>query len=190
MNKLKWNLHQNSYIFIQENAFENAVCKMGGHFVWASLHPRRCGSDFKSVISAHASDYRKTSNIRRTLVDNKIVDHSDVLILFILDSTSRFKGFDKDSRKTVRESFKCWGLVRLILETWRYVFVSTSCEIASRWMLQNISDDKTTLVQVMAWCRQATSYYLNQFWPRSMSPYGVIRPQWVNVIFDSQRPYI
>ena len=31
----------------------------------------------------------------------------------------------------------------------------------------------------MAWCRQATSHYLSQRWPRSMSPYGVIRPQWV-----------
>ena len=29
----------------------------------------------------------------------------------------------------------------------------------------------------MAWCRQATSHYLRQCWPRSMSPNGVIRPQ-------------
>ena len=42
------------------------------------------------------------------------------------------------------------------------------------------SDGKSTLVQVMAWCRQATSHYLSQCWPRSLSPYGVIRPQWVN----------
>ena len=27
-NKLQWNLHQNAHIFIQENAFENDVCKM------------------------------------------------------------------------------------------------------------------------------------------------------------------
>ena len=27
-NKLHWNLNQNSYIFIQENAFENVICKM------------------------------------------------------------------------------------------------------------------------------------------------------------------
>ena len=39
--------------------------------------------------------------------------------------------------------------------------------------------DKSTLVQVMDWCRQATSHYLSQCWPRSMSPYGVTRPQWV-----------
>ena len=42
------------------------------------------------------------------------------------------------------------------------------------------SDDKSTLVQVMAWCRQTTSHYLGQCWPRSMSPNGVTRPQWVN----------
>ena len=33
----------------------------------------------------------------------------------------------------------------------------------------------------MAWCRQATSHYLSQCWPRSMLPYGVTRPQWVKV---------
>ena len=35
-----------------------------------------------------------------------------------------------------------------------------------------------TLVQVMAWCCQATSHYLSQCWPSSVSPYGVTRPQW------------
>ena len=39
----------------------------------------------------------------------------------------------------------------------------------------------STLVQVMAWCRQATSHYLSQCWPRSLSPYGVTGPQWVKV---------
>ena len=43
-----------------------------------------------------------------------------------------------------------------------------------------ITDDQSTLVQVMAWCRQATSHYLSQCWPRSKSPYGVTRGQWVN----------
>ena len=55
-----------------------------------------------------------------------------------------------------------------------------SYEIALRWMPQDFADDKSTLVQVMAWCHQATSHYLSQCWPRSMSPYGVTRPQWVN----------
>ena len=51
--------------------------------------------------------------------------------------------------------------------------------MALRWMSLDLIDDKSTLVQVMAWCRQATSHYLSQCWPRSMSPYGVTRPQWV-----------
>ena len=54
-----------------------------------------------------------------------------------------------------------------------------SYEIALRWMPQDLTDDKSTLVKVMAWCRQATSHYLSQCWPRSMSPNGVTRPQWV-----------
>ena len=58
------------------------------------------------------------------------------------------------------------------------IFKSTY-ENVLRWMPQNLSDDKSTLVQVMAWCRQATSHYLNQFWPRNLPPYGVTRPQWV-----------
>ena len=47
-------------------------------------------------------------------------------------------------------------------------------------MPQDLTDDKSTLVQVMAWCRQATSHYLNQCWPISPTPYVVTRPQWVN----------
>ena len=32
----------------------------------------------------------------------------------------------------------------------------------------------------MAWCRQAKSHYLSQWWSRYMSPYGVTKPQWFN----------
>ena len=52
-------------------------------------------------------------------------------------------------------------------------------EIALRWMPLDLTGDKSTLFQVMAWCRQATRHYLSQCWPRSLSPYSVTRPQWV-----------
>ena len=42
------------------------------------------------------------------------------------------------------------------------------------------------LVQVIAWCHQATSYCISQCWPRSMSPCGVSRPQWVNTLRPRQ----
>ena len=43
--------------------------------------------------------------------------------IFILDLTSGFKGFGKESRRTVWESFKCFDLVCLILETWQYIIL-------------------------------------------------------------------
>ena len=59
-------------------------------------------------------------------------------------------------------------------------FFISSNDNAQRWMPWDITDDKSALVQVMAWCRQAPSHYLSQCWPSSLSPYGVTRPQWVN----------
>ena len=55
-----------------------------------------------------------------------------------------------------------------------------SCEIALRWMLLNLTDDKSALVPEMAWCRQAPSHYPCQCWPSSLLPYGLASPQWVN----------
>ena len=52
-------------------------------------------------------------------------------------------------------------------------------------MSLDFTDDQSTLVQVMAWCRQATSHYLSQCWPRSLSPYGVTRPR-VNTLKPRQ----
>ena len=51
-----------------------------------------------------------------------------------------------------------------------------------------LNDNQSTLVQVMAWCRQATSHYLSQCWPRSLSPYGVTRPQWVKLTRNTPNP--
>ena len=61
---------------------------------------------------------------------------------------------------------------------------STSCETGFRWMPLNHTDDESTLVQLMAWCSQATNHYLNQCWPRSLLPYGVIGLQSVNKDFS------
>ena len=47
-------------------------------------------------------------------------------------------------------------------------------------------DERSTLVQVMAWYRWATSHYLSQCWPRSVSPYGVTKPQflqWYHILY-------
>ena len=51
------------------------------------------------------------------------------------------------------------------------------CEIALTWMPQNLTNEKSTLVHVMAWYCQATSHYPSQYWPRYMLSHGVTRPQ-------------
>ena len=63
----------------------------------------------------------------------------------------------------------------LVIDGW-----GISCEISLIWMSLDFTNDQTTLVQAMAWCRQATSHYLNQCWPRPPLPYGVTRSEWVN----------
>ena len=45
---------------------------------------------------------------------------------------------------------------------------------------------KTSLVQVMVWCHQITNLYLNQCWPRSLSIYGITKPQCVNTLRPRQ----
>ena len=74
----------------------------------------------------------------------------------------------------------------VILEhVFRIKFVSTFCEIGLRWMPQNTFDDKSTLVQVMAWCHQAASHYLSHCWPRSILSSGITRPQWVKTFIHN-----
>ena len=62
----------------------------------------------------------------------------------------------------------------LVIDGW-----GISCEIALIAMSLDFTDDQSILIQVMAGCRQATSHYLRQCWPRSLLPYGVTKPQWV-----------
>ena len=65
----------------------------------------------------------------------------------------------------------------LVIDGW-----GICCKIALIWMSLDFTDDQSTLVQVMAWCRQATSHYLSQCWPRSLSPYRINMPQWVKTL--------
>ena len=69
-----------------------------------------------------------------------------------------------------------WLIFQLILmiDGWGISF-----ETALWWLPVDPTDDKSTLVQVMALSRVAPSHHQNQCWPRSMSPYDVTMPQWV-----------
>ena len=92
-----------------------------------------------------------------------------------LSKQSRRVWFETPSHSLWRHcNDKCIFKFILLLD-----ILSTSFEICHKWVPLNPVDDKSALVQVMAWCRQAPSHYLNQCWPRSLMPYGITRPQWV-----------
>ena len=54
-----------------------------------------------------------------------------------------------------------------------------SSQIFFKWMAQDHIDDESILVLVLAWGHQATRHYMTQYCPRSILPYGIIRPQLV-----------
>ena len=51
------------------------------------------------------------------------------------------------------------------------------------WNCFQVSATNFTNDEVMAWCHQATSHYLGQYWIGSVSPYGITRSQWVNLMY-------
>ena len=59
-----------------------------------------------AVLSWHVQNYHKTSNISRTIVGNKIVDHSDLI--------PGFNWLGKDHCQMKRETFKVWDFVPYI----------------------------------------------------------------------------
>ena len=59
-----------------------------------------------------------------------------------------------------------WVIFKLISVTDGW---GISCKIALRWIPLDLTNDKSTLVQVMAWCHHATSHYLSQCWPRYLA---------------------
>ena len=54
-----------------------------------------------------------------------------------------------------------------------------ACLVHSLWSCFHLNatgpnGDKSTFVQVMAWCLTAPSHYMSKCWPRTVHPYGVI----------------
>ena len=67
---------------------------------------------------------------------------------------------------------------KLIIE-----FSSLGTEIVRRWMQQNLTNEKSILVQ--AWYSHATSHLLNQCLPKFMIPYDATSPQWVKPLLTN-----
>ena len=53
-----------------------------------------------------------------------------------------------------------------------------SIKISLKFVSDLPIDSRSALVQVMAWCCQATGHYLNQCWSRSPTPFDITRQKW------------
>ena len=72
------------------------------------------------------------------------------------------------------EIWKWFARIFFKLMIWIDVW-STSCEIDLRWLPHTPVDDKSTLVQVKAWCRQALTSQIVLTKISNVRPYGVTR---------------
>ena len=151
-----WHHHE---IYLSYNVVQEICTREWGHFsfvvLWFGTH---------SVLQG-----RETQGHRLPLCQWNNPEGYGYIYIYLLNPLTCWPrgGFDCSLESV---NFKLISMINI----W-----SIFCEIAIRWMPQHLTDHFSTLVQVMAWCRQATSHYLGQCWPRSMLPYCVTRPQWV-----------
>ena len=75
-----------------------------------------------------------------------------------------------------------WKMADILPQPQCVKILCTPCETAPGAL--NLSDDKWTWLQVMAWCYQETSHHLNQRYPISRMLYGVTGPR-VNALWPS-----
>ena len=134
-------------------------------------------SSMHRAISNHNNHSDRTSILARITHCNQFsMDTIALNITLDIGVNSPWLNLTHWPLRDLREIFRevIFKLI-LVIDGW-----GISCEIVLTWTPQDLIDNKSTLVQVMAWCCQATSQYLSQCWHGSLTPYGIIRPQWVN----------
>ena len=114
-------------------------------------------------------------------------------------TTKVMKGHHGNSRFSVERKGRWTGTASIPwLLPWWYTKRWTGVKFSGFWTsgishcnikYQHLIYDKSTLVQIMVKCRQATNLYLNLCWRSSMTRHGVTRPQWVNTFMPEQNTH-
>ena len=160
-NKLKWNFIRNSYIFVQENAFEQVRMQNGGHFVSVQLvdcqHVGCCleqhGPVSMDFIPFCAYEYCKYLIIYPVFLNS-------------LRPRPNRRHFADDIFKCIFENENEWISPRL------------SLKIVSRVRINNIP----ALVQIMAWRRPGYKPLSEPMVVSLLTHICATRPQWVNTV--------
>ena len=102
------------------------------------------------------------------------------MILKLIDNGLALKWHHWATRHLTHRPIGRFSFLKLIL---RIDVLIISRAIALRWMPQELTNDSSILVQVIAWCCQATSHCLGQCLTIDqiyVDIYAITRPQWVN----------
>ena len=107
-NKLQWNVNRNSYIFIQENPFENVVWKMAAILSWpqcVNMPGRMCWATWGDPIDAVEYKHRERVSL---LAAAPIVKETNGSIQFIKLLSYKYKEYHyKDESVVTPCYFRC-----------------------------------------------------------------------------------
>ena len=73
--KLQWNIDQNSCIFIQENAFKNAICKMVAVLSWLKCIKNGPWTMLKQDLTIHRASFRLAPSQWETVLQSNAISH-------------------------------------------------------------------------------------------------------------------
>ena len=103
-NIFQWNFVRNSKVVIQENAYENVVCKNGGHVVTASLWWNKCCMDVtEPLITLWMQE-------RQRYLQRKHVAYVRIKCLFIMYTTCRGDCLCEKTPETHCNEVICWSV--------------------------------------------------------------------------------
>ena len=144
-----------------------------GDILWDSNHKTEAWTKWLIFCRRHYSNNFCCISIQITLkfVPWGLIDNESTLVQVMATNHYTWSDVEQDPRRHITSLcyIAYWPLGDLIEISANFL----------QWVPLDLTNDKSTLVLVMAWCRQTTSHYLSQCWPRSVSPYGLTRPQWV-----------
>ena len=194
-NKPWWNLNQNAVIFCHKNAFGNYVCKM------AAISSRlQCvnwtNGKFQEWNPKHT--LIKLQRLYKNFSYKKTIEKCCFWVVrhFVEASVNAVSGARSGDDVALVLGFVVSTFIfrcaahYLLPHTWLTHWCLGECLWSwisdfqtygkDRYLQMFLTDDKSTLVQLMAWCHQTPSHYLIQCWLSYMWPHGINRPQWVN----------
>ena len=185
-NTFQWNIVWNLKVFTQENAFKKSPFCLCLNELILVFTPTCKDEDLllvvrSSVCAVFSSDRSLSAASVRLCIWLEAEPRPCSLCCTRPDRRDTYGGKEEIVSQWWERALKvinslapgrwCSNLTCVISEHISWIkLMSTSCEIALRWMPQNTKDDKSILVHEMAWWHQATSHYLRQCWVNSMSP--------------------